>query len=49
MQVWKKASKLVSKLASKQKASKGRLKKNELFQDIDQIFFNTHPPPPKND
>ena len=25
------------------------LKKNGLFHDIDQISFNTHPPPPKND
>ena len=24
-------------------------KKNGLFNDIDQIAFNTHPPPPKDD
>ena len=24
-------------------------KKIELFDDIDQIAFNTHPPPPKDD
>ena len=23
--------------------------KNGLFSEIDQISFNTHPPPPKND
>ena len=29
---------------------KGRLKKKPgLFNDIDQIAFNTHPPPPKDD
>ena len=28
------------------KASK---KKNGLFSDIDQISFDTHPPPPKDD
>ena len=27
----------------------GLKKKNGLFQDIDQISFNTHPPTPKND
>ena len=25
------------------------LKKNGLFSDIDQIAFDTHPPPPKDD
>ena len=30
--------------------NKGRIpKKNGLFNDIDHISFNTHPPPPKND
>ena len=28
---------------------KGRLQKNGLFSDIDQISFNTHPTPPKDD
>ena len=30
--------------------NKGSLKKkNGLFSDIDQISFDTHPPPPKDD
>ena len=31
------------------KLREGLKKKTGLFSDIDQISFNTHPPPPKDD